>query len=61
MVVSTSRAGLVSEERMGRRKVVHAHLEGLNLARRLLDRYEEHWQGRIDRTTELVNDTKEDL
>ena len=29
------------------------------MARRLLDRYEELWQGRIDRMTELVTDRKE--
>jgi DNA-binding transcriptional ArsR family regulator len=28
-------------------------------ARSLLDRYEELWQGRIDRMAELVTDTKE--
>jgi hypothetical protein len=29
------------------------------VARSLLDRYEELWQGRIDRIAELVTDTKE--
>ena len=32
------------------------NLEGLRVARRLLDQYEELWRGRIDRMTELVND-----
>ena len=50
------RAGLVTKQRVGRRKVVRANLEGLRLARRLLDQYEELWRGRIDRMTELVND-----
>ena len=51
------RAGLVTKERIGRRKVVRANLEGLRVARRLLDQYEELWRGRIDRMTELVTET----
>jgi len=53
------RAGLVSKERNGRRKVVRTNIERLGVARRLLDRYEELWRGRIDRMTDLINDTKE--
>ena|SRR5947207_11637895 len=53
------RAGLVAKVRIGRRKVVRTNLEGLRVARRLLDQYEELWRGRIDRMTELVADTKE--
>jgi hypothetical protein len=50
----------VTKERTGRRKVVRANLEGLRVARRLLDQYEELWRGRIGRMTELVAaDTKE--
>jgi DNA-binding transcriptional ArsR family regulator len=48
------RAGLVTKRRIGRRKVVRTNLEGLRVARRLLDQYEELWRGRIDRMTELV-------
>jgi DNA-binding transcriptional ArsR family regulator len=48
------RAGLVTKERIGRRKVVRTNLEGLRVARRLLDQYEELWRGRLDRMTELV-------
>src|ERR1700716_429973 len=58
-VAVLERAGLVTKERIGRRKVVRTNLEGLRLARRLLDQYEELWRGRIDRMTELVADTKE--
>ena len=58
-VAILERARLVSKERIGRRKVVRTNLEGLLVARRLLDRYEELWQGRIDRMTDLVTDTKE--
>lgn len=54
-VAILERAGLVSKQRIGRRKVVRTNLEGLRTARRLLDQYEELWRGRIDRMTELVN------
>ena len=50
------RAGLVTKERTGRRKVVRTNLGALLAARRLLDRYEELWRGRIDRMTTLVAD-----
>jgi DNA-binding transcriptional ArsR family regulator len=53
------RAGLVTKERIGRRKVVRTSVEGLRVARRLLDQYEELWRGRIARMTELVSDRKE--
>ena len=48
------RAGLVTKERIGRRKVVRTNLDGLLVARRLLDQYEELWRGRIGRMTALV-------
>jgi DNA-binding transcriptional ArsR family regulator len=53
------RAGLVTKRRIGRRKVVRTNLAGLLAARRLLDKYEEMWRGRVDRMTELITDTKE--
>jgi DNA-binding transcriptional ArsR family regulator len=52
-------AGLVTKVRVGRRKVVRTNVEGLRRARRLLDRYEELWRGRLDRMAALVTDTKE--
>src|ERR687890_56438 len=55
-VAILERAGLVTKQRIGRRKVVRTNVEGLRLARRLLDQYEELWRGRVDRMTELVND-----
>ena len=55
-VAVLERAGLVTKRRIGRRKVVRTNVEGLRLARRLLDQYEELWRGRIDRMTELVTD-----
>src|SRR5882724_1752347 len=54
------RAGLVTKERTGRRKVVRTNLERLRVVRRLLDQYEELWRGRIGRMTALVfEDRKE--
>jgi len=52
-------AGLVTKHRMGRRKVVRTDIDGFQVARRLLDQYEELWRGRIDRITTLINDTRE--
>jgi DNA-binding transcriptional ArsR family regulator len=58
-VAVLERAGLVTKERNGRRRVVRTSLEGLHVARRLLDRYEELWRGRIDRMTDLIAQDKE--
>jgi DNA-binding transcriptional ArsR family regulator len=58
-VAVLERAGLVTKKRIGRRKVVRTNLEGLRVARRLLDQYEELWRGRIDRMTGLVTESKE--
>ena len=55
-VAILERAGLVTKHRVGRRKVVRTNVEGLRMAGRLLDQYEELWRGRIDRMTELVNE-----
>jgi DNA-binding transcriptional ArsR family regulator len=52
------RAGLVTKERVGRRKVVRTSFERLRLVRRLLDQYEELWRGRIDRMAELISETE---
>jgi len=53
------RAGLVTKQRSGRRKVVRTNIEGLRLARGLLDQYEALWRGRIDRMTDLITRGKE--
>ena len=58
-VAVLERAGLITKQRTGRRKVVRTDLAGLHAARRLLDRYEELWRGRIDRMTALITDTRE--
>ena len=57
-VAILERAGLVSKERTGRRKVVRTDIEGLRLARGLLDQYEALWRGRIDRMAELLRSTE---
>ena len=56
-VAVLERAGLVTKQRVGRRKVVRTNLEGLSAARRLLDRYEQLWRDRIERMTNLINET----
>ena len=58
-VAVLERAGLVTKERTGRRKVVRTNIEGLRLARGLLDQYEALWRGRIDRMTDLLTRTEE--
>ena len=58
-VAILERAGLVTKERVGRRKVVRTNLERLIAVRRLLDQYEALWRGRIDRMAALIADTKE--
>ena len=58
-VAVLERAGLVTKQRIGRRKVVRTNLDGLRVARALLDRYEDLWRGRIDRMSDLVTQTKE--
>jgi DNA-binding transcriptional ArsR family regulator len=58
-VAILERAGLVTKERVGRRKVVRTNLGALLAARRLLDRYEDLWRGRIGRMTTLVTDTND--
>jgi DNA-binding transcriptional ArsR family regulator len=58
-VAILERAGLVTKVRIGRRKVVRTNVEGLRRARRLLDRYEELWRGRLDRMAALVTEGKE--
>jgi DNA-binding transcriptional ArsR family regulator len=53
------RARLVTKERVGRRKIVRTNLEGLRVARGLLEQYEQLWRGRVGRMTALVTqDTK---
>ena len=60
-VAVLERAGLVSKERSGRRKVVRTDIERLRLARGLLDEYEALWRARIDRMTDLITSTQETI
>jgi DNA-binding transcriptional ArsR family regulator len=55
-VAVLERAGLITKERIGRRKVVRTNLEALLVARRLLDQYEELWRARIGRMQELLTE-----
>src|SRR5256885_10493204 len=56
-VAVLERAGLITKQRIGRRRVVRTNLEALLVARRLLDQYEELWRARIDRMNELLAQT----
>ena len=56
-VAILERAGLVSKHRSGRRKVVRTNLTRLRVARRLLDRYEELWRERVERMSQLIDDS----
>ena len=59
-VAVLERAGLVHKHRVGRRKVVRTNLEGLLVARRLLDRYEELWRARLERMDQLLEDSQKE-
>src|SRR5215204_5272062 len=54
------RAGLVSKHRIGRRKVVRTNLDGLRVARRLLDHYDQLWRERVERMDQLINELPEE-
>jgi DNA-binding transcriptional ArsR family regulator len=56
-VAVLERAGLITKQRVGRRKIVRTNLEALLVARRLLDQYEELWRARIDRMNDLIVET----
>jgi DNA-binding transcriptional ArsR family regulator len=59
-VAVLERAGLITKQRTGRRKVVRTNVESLRAAQRLLDRYEELWRGRVSRMTDiLITETRE--
>jgi DNA-binding transcriptional ArsR family regulator len=57
-VAVLERAGLVTKERTGRRKVVRTNVEALQLARGLLDQYEALWRGRVERMINLISSTE---
>ena len=51
------RAGLITKQRIGRRRVVRTNLDALLVARRLLEKYEGLWRARIDRMNRLIVET----
>jgi DNA-binding transcriptional ArsR family regulator len=55
-VAVLERAGLVTKQRIGRRKVVRTNIESLRAAQRLLDEYEQLWRGRVARMVDLISD-----
>ena len=59
-VAILERAGLVTKHRLGRRKVVRTNLEGLRVARRLLDGYEKLWRARVERMSQLISESREE-
>jgi len=58
-VAILERAGLIGKERIGRRKVVRTRQQGLLVAQRLLDDYEELWRGRINRMSDILKEPTE--
>ncbi len=58
-VAVLERAGLVTKERIGRRKVVRSNVGAIRAAQRMLDRYEQLWRERITRMERLLEETKE--
>ena len=59
-VAILERAGLITKRRIGRRKLVRTNLEGLRVAQRLLDRYEQLWRDRFGRMAQLITETPEE-
>jgi DNA-binding transcriptional ArsR family regulator len=58
-VAVLERAGLITKERSGRRKVIRTQVEAVRRAQALLDEFEVLWRGRIDRMSDLIADEKE--
>jgi DNA-binding transcriptional ArsR family regulator len=58
-VAILERAGLITKQRIGHRKVVRTNPAALQAARNLLDRYEDLWLARIDRMNTIITQTKE--
>src|SRR5712664_3969496 len=56
-VAVLERAGLITKQRIGRRRVVRTNRQALLVARRLLDQYEGLWRARIDRMNQLIAET----
>src|SRR5437870_8155396 len=56
-VAVLERAGLITKQRIGRRRVVRTNADALLVARRLLEKYEGLWRARIDRMHKLIVET----
>lgn len=57
-VAVLERAGLVTKERRGREHLVHTVPEAVRLARGALDRLEATWRERVERMSDLLDETK---
>src|SRR6266704_3032470 len=55
-VAVLERAGLITKQRIGRRRIVRTNLDALLVARRLLDQYEALWLAQIGRMDELIGE-----
>ena len=53
------RAGLVAKHRRGREQLVRTDLDAIHAAQQLLDRFEVLWRERIDRFTDVLDQTTE--
>ena len=58
-VAILERAGLVSKQRVGRRKVVRTSHTGIRAAQNLLDGIEDLWRARVDRMHDLIAESRE--
>ena len=58
-VAVLDRAGLVAKRRRGREQLVHTDLDTIHAAQQLLDRFEVLWRDRIDRFTDVLDETTE--
>src|SRR5256712_6429992 len=56
-VAVLERAGLITKQRIGRRRVVRTNREALLVARRLLDQYEGLWRARVGPLNRLLPET----
>ena len=58
-VAVLEQAGLVRKERRGRERLVRGDVDGIRVAARLLDEYEQIWRGRIRRMEALLAESAE--
>jgi DNA-binding transcriptional ArsR family regulator len=58
-VAVLDRAGLVAKHRRGREQLVRTDLDAIHAAQQLLDRFEVLWRDRIDRFTDVLDETTE--